>query len=332
MHVLERRAGVRRHAEVLGDGEVREDAAALGHEAHAAARQRVGARPVTSLAEHVHRPPVGVELAARDLERGGLARAVRPEQREDLPAGSVEVDAVQHVDDAVARAHVAQRERVAVAGAVPLLRAASSSVVGSTTARSGAAPAASAAASPAPPPLAADGPSPRGTRRGRRGSPGSRGVPVRDDPAEVEHVDVIARAHDEAHVVLDEEHREAVGGERRAGARRASSSRSRSGRRTARRAAARAAWPRARARPRRAARCRSGSVSTFSSATAREPDAVDELVGELAGRRTCSRDQPAAHLGGDQHVVAGREGAERLESLERAADAHAAPGRAASRA
>ena len=33
---------------------------------------------------------------------------------------------------------------------------------------------------------------------------------VRDDAPEVEHVDVVAHLHDERHVVLDEQHRQAV--------------------------------------------------------------------------------------------------------------------------
>ena len=54
----------------------------------------------------------------------------------------------------------------------------------------------------------------------------------------------------------------------------------------------------------------------------REPDALDQLVGEHTGLELLAR-PAAAHLRGDEHVVAHAERAERLEPLERAADARA---------
>ena len=60
--------------------------------------------------------------------------------------------------------------------------------------------------------------------------------------------------------------------------------------------------------------------STRSLRDRREPDALDELVGERAGLELLAR--PAlAHLRRDEDVVAHAERAERLEPLERAADA-----------
>ena len=45
-------------------------------------------------------PASGARRVVRMLQRGGLARAIRPEQREDRPCGDLEVDAVE--DDLLA--------------------------------------------------------------------------------------------------------------------------------------------------------------------------------------------------------------------------------------
>ena len=60
-------------------------------------------------------PAVGGELAAGHLERGGLAAAVGPEQRDDRARGHDEVDAVQHLDAAVGGPDAAQLEQRASA-------------------------------------------------------------------------------------------------------------------------------------------------------------------------------------------------------------------------
>jgi hypothetical protein len=50
-------------------------------------------------------PGVGVDERGEDPHHGGLAGAVRAEQREDGPGGNVEVDAVEHDVVAVRLAH-----------------------------------------------------------------------------------------------------------------------------------------------------------------------------------------------------------------------------------
>ena len=68
----------------LADREVRLDRDVLQHQADLLA-QGAAARPVARVAAE-HLGPAGVAAAEplQDLQRGGLARAVRPEQREDL--------------------------------------------------------------------------------------------------------------------------------------------------------------------------------------------------------------------------------------------------------
>ena len=51
--------------------------------------------------EHGHLPVVTVAIALEDLDRRRLARAVRPEQREDLAPGDIEVHTVDCVQGAV---------------------------------------------------------------------------------------------------------------------------------------------------------------------------------------------------------------------------------------
>ena len=91
------------HAQVLADGEVAEHAAALGDGAHAEAGQRVGLGAVDVAAGDVDAAGGRRHLAGGHLQRGGLAGAVRAEQRDDRARRHREVDPVQHLDAAVAR-------------------------------------------------------------------------------------------------------------------------------------------------------------------------------------------------------------------------------------
>ena len=71
-----------------------EDAAALGHDAHAGAGEGVGARPRHLAALHEESARGRADLAGRDPDGGGLARPVGAEQRHHLPRGDVEIDTV----------------------------------------------------------------------------------------------------------------------------------------------------------------------------------------------------------------------------------------------
>jgi len=66
------------------------------------------------LAEHGHRAAVPGPESLEDLHRGGLARAVRAEQGEDLAAGYLQVDAVDRRDVTVALAQVPDHDGRAV--------------------------------------------------------------------------------------------------------------------------------------------------------------------------------------------------------------------------
>ena len=67
-----------------------------------------------------------------------------------------------------------------------------------------------------------------------------------------------------------------------------------------------------------------GSESTRASATAREPDALDDRLDDLGGVVLVAR--PAlADVGRDPDVLAHAQEAEQLEALERAARARAGP-------
>jgi hypothetical protein len=65
--------------------------------ARPAAAGRVGA-------EHAHLASVPLPVSPHDLDGGGLARAVRPEQGEDLATLDIEVDPAQRCHIAVALA------------------------------------------------------------------------------------------------------------------------------------------------------------------------------------------------------------------------------------
>ena len=84
---------------------------APGLEDHAGAGPPVlvGVRRV--LAEHRHLAGGADPEALQDLDRGGLARAVRPEQADHLAGADVEVDTGEHVVVAVAHPQVADLDR-----------------------------------------------------------------------------------------------------------------------------------------------------------------------------------------------------------------------------
>ncbi len=93
------------------DRQVQVNCRLLEHDAEPCQRTH---RVVLHLHPHDRDPPrVGHEQAAEDLEQRGLARAVRPQQRDELAAPHVERDAVQRMLAAKAFAHglAAQRQR-----------------------------------------------------------------------------------------------------------------------------------------------------------------------------------------------------------------------------
>ena len=110
LQLRERGAGMGEHPEVLGDGEVREDAPALGHEAHPGPGQRVGARPLHLATADQQLPAGRHDLPAADPEGRGLAGAVGAEQGVDLAGLDGEVHTVEHVDGAVPASDVVQLE------------------------------------------------------------------------------------------------------------------------------------------------------------------------------------------------------------------------------
>jgi hypothetical protein len=109
-HVGERRAGVRAHPQVLGDRQVGEHAAPLRHETHAGARERVAAGAVHLAPAQEQLPGGRPDLAAAHRERRRLPGAIGAEQRIHLARLQDEVDAVQHIDGAVARTDVPELE------------------------------------------------------------------------------------------------------------------------------------------------------------------------------------------------------------------------------
>ena len=100
-------ADVRAHAEVLPDGQLREEAAALGNVRDAGARDRVRLAARDRLA--VEDDLAGLAHDSRDrAQRRRLAGAVGAEQRDDLAFLHRQRDAVQGLDRPVARLDVAQ--------------------------------------------------------------------------------------------------------------------------------------------------------------------------------------------------------------------------------
>ena len=143
----------------------------------------------------------------------------------------------------------------------------------------------------------------------------------RDDLAEVEHVDVVARAHHETHVVLDQQDRETGAGEldEQLGEL-GGLGLVESGRRLVEQHHARLRGERARQLDEALGPGREAVDALVGDR--READALQQLVGEITRLELLAR-PPAPHLRGDEHVVADAEGAERLEPLERAPDPEA---------
>ena len=271
-----------------------------GIEAHTGAGEGVGRHAGDVAAAQQQASRRRHDLARRDRERRRLAGAVRAEQRVDLARREREVDAVQHVDAAVAGAHRRQFQyrRATRVDREPGRRAdgfggchdALPAVV------------------------------PRYARCTSGSTWISLGVPLRDDAAEVEHVDVRARSHDERHVVLDQQDAQAACRRARAaGARARRSRRSSSPDDGSSSRSTRGAVPSARASSTRRA-VPVGSESTFVSATA--PIPTRSSSSSASARCVVALGCPAPpHLERHEHVLARGEAAERLEPLEGAGNA-----------
>jgi hypothetical protein len=81
--------------QVLGDGELREDPAVLGHQGDAEAGDLVRALPAGRLAEDLDLAAHRGQLAGDGEHRGCLARAVGAEERHQLAGLDVQADPVQ---------------------------------------------------------------------------------------------------------------------------------------------------------------------------------------------------------------------------------------------
>src|SRR5207237_7056961 len=97
--------------QVLGDGEVGEDAAAFRDAAQPGARQGVGGGTVDVGPGHVHAAPRRAQAPVDGLQGRRLAGAVGPEQGKDAAFGYDEVHTVQDLDAPVGGVHVAELER-----------------------------------------------------------------------------------------------------------------------------------------------------------------------------------------------------------------------------
>ena len=103
-------AGVRAETEVLPDGELDERAAALRHVRDAEPRGRLGAAARERLSRELER--AGAPHGARDrAQRRRLARAVRAEDRDDLPFVHRQADPAKGLHLAIARIDVAEFEQ-----------------------------------------------------------------------------------------------------------------------------------------------------------------------------------------------------------------------------
>ena len=201
------------------------------------ARRCSGARVASTLPEDLARQRR--ERAGERLERRGLARAVRAEQRDDLAGVEVEIDLAHRGEAAVARREVprleqhARRDRLlgpdAFAGAFRARRGVRRGLV-----------------------VGGLGLTEVGRDHGRVGAD-LVGSARRDHAPEVERDDAVAHRHDQRDVVLDEKDRETpLLGQAAHETHRARPSRARRGRPRARRGAAPTASSRRRARCRRA--------------------------------------------------------------------------------
>ncbi len=105
-----RRPRPRRDLDVLGHGEVREDAAVLGSEADALPRDLVGGPAVDAGALEGDGPRARAEIAHDGPEQGGLARAVPAHQAHDLVGADVERKPPEDVAGLDVHVEVADRE------------------------------------------------------------------------------------------------------------------------------------------------------------------------------------------------------------------------------
>ncbi len=112
-HVLDaghRHADLRGHQEILPDGEVREDAATLGHGADAAAGPAICGERRHHVAVEVNVTGGRREGSGTDVEQGGLAAPVRSQEGDDGTGRDGEGDAVHDLDRSVSGADISQLE------------------------------------------------------------------------------------------------------------------------------------------------------------------------------------------------------------------------------
>ncbi len=98
------------HLEVLEDGEAGEDAPALGHQAQAFLVDMVGGHLGDVLAHEAHGALPGVEEPGDGAQGRRLARAVAPDEGDDLPLLDGEGYAFEGVDLAVIGVDLVQLE------------------------------------------------------------------------------------------------------------------------------------------------------------------------------------------------------------------------------
>ena len=143
--------------------------------AHALARDALGAVPVYAFAGQAHLAARVHQVAADGAQRGGLARAIGAQQGRDAAFGQVHVDAVQHAHRPVGRMQSADFKQCRHAPHLPvlILRLHVRTQVGADDFGMGA-------------------------DLARRA--------LGDLAAEVQRHDLVAHAHDQAHVVLHQQH------------------------------------------------------------------------------------------------------------------------------
>ena len=109
-----RRGRVRAEPEVLLDGEERPELPPLRHEGDPEAGAGGGGERRGWLAAKAHLAAAWWAEPGDRAERGGLARAVRAEQRHDLPLAHLEREAVQHLHVPVEYVEIVELEERAV--------------------------------------------------------------------------------------------------------------------------------------------------------------------------------------------------------------------------
>ena len=95
----------------LADGQVGLDRDVLQHQPDPLAQRPPGGPVARIVAEHLDPSGVPGAESLQDLQRGGLARAVRPEQGEDLPVRHGEAHAAHGLDRAIALAQARHHDR-----------------------------------------------------------------------------------------------------------------------------------------------------------------------------------------------------------------------------